>query len=122
MSQTLILPDDIYQKLTQSANRRGLTVEAWLELVTDAAQGPPADQRDRRRGRAIERLLERCRAGTAKDKDRSELDRLIDEEYRTAIERADARIATKRTGRTRAAQESADRRNASGGRASRARE
>jgi hypothetical protein len=93
MSRTLVLPDSIYRKLTQSASKRGLTVEAWLAAVTNAAQADSGVQGDRRRGRTIERLLAKCRAGSATNGDREELDRLIDEEYRVAVERADARIA-----------------------------
>jgi hypothetical protein len=96
MSQTLVLPDDVYEKVTQSAAKRGLTVEAWLKLVSEAAQRSPTAQRDRQRGRDIERLLDKCRAEKATDDDRAELDRLIDEEYRAAVGRADARIAAKR--------------------------
>jgi hypothetical protein len=122
MSQTLVLPDDVYRKLTQSAARRGLTVEAWLQAVTDAAQAPPAVENDRRRGRAIERLLAKCRAGSVTKNERTKLDQLIDEEYRIAVERADARIAAKHGGGTQTTRKPAGRTASSGGRAGRARE
>jgi hypothetical protein len=102
MSQTVVLSDHVYRKLTRSAAARGLTVEAWLKLVTDAADGPRAKVRDRHRGRSIEQLLAKCRDRTLTDHERVELDRLVDEEYQVAIERADARIAAKQTNGSRA--------------------
>ena len=99
MNRSLKLSDSVYRKLKRSAAQRGLTVEAWLELMSDAAVRPVARERDRRRGRTIERLLEKCQDGSETDTERAALDRLIDEEYRVAIERADQQIATKRNGR-----------------------
>jgi hypothetical protein len=96
MIRTINLSDSVYQKLTRSAAERGLTVEVWLELMTDAAGRTTAV--DRRRGRKVEQLLIKRQNGTATDDECRALDRLIDEEYRVAIERADARIAAKSNG------------------------
>jgi hypothetical protein len=100
MSQTLTLSDSVYRKLTRSAAQRGVSVESWLELLSDAAQRSASRQRDRDRVEKIERILQKCRSGAATDQQRATLDRLVDEEYGIALERADARIAAKRNGAT----------------------
>jgi hypothetical protein len=96
MTRTINLSESVYQKLTRSAAERGLTVEVWLDLMSDAAGGATAD--DRRRGRKVEQLLNKRQNGLATDAECETLDRLIDEEYRVAIERVDARIAAKQNG------------------------
>jgi hypothetical protein len=104
MTRTINLSDNVYRKLTRSAADRGLTVEVWLELLTDAAGRPTAE--DRRRGRKVEQLLNKRHDGTATDDECETLDRLIDDEYRVAIERADARITAKQNGGAGAASKS----------------
>jgi hypothetical protein len=104
MIRTLSLSDDVYRKLARSAAERGLTVEVWLELMTDAAGRTTAD--DRRRGRKVEQLLGKRRDGTATENECETLDQLIDEEYRVAIKRADARIAANQSRPPRTARKS----------------
>ena len=54
---------------------------------------PPENDRDR--GRRIERLLAKYRAGRLTANDRAILDQLIDADYREAIVRADRLIAAR---------------------------
>ena len=96
MSRTLILKKDLYDQLVRGAATRGLTVETFLERVVQAV-GSSVSQtaQDRTRSRRIERLLAKYQEGPLSDHERTELDRLIDEDYQAAVKRADRRIDTK---------------------------
>jgi hypothetical protein len=96
MSQTLELSDDVYERLTRAATARGITIRSLLRVVSDVVVPRiPATAQDRRRGERIERLFEKYRDASLGEAERAELNRLIDEEYRIALQRADARIAAK---------------------------
>jgi hypothetical protein len=96
MSQNLILPDELFNKLAHGAARRGLTIEALLGFVSELVELPDRPtQRDRERQRRIERLLAKYKAGPLTAKDRTELNQLIDADYHEAIARADRLIAAK---------------------------
>jgi hypothetical protein len=96
VSHTLSLPDELFNKLAQGAARRGLTVEGLLAFVSEVVAVPDRPTAaDERRSRRIERLLARYRAGRLTERDRADLDRLIDQDYREAIARADRLIAAK---------------------------
>jgi energy-coupling factor transporter ATP-binding protein EcfA2 len=96
MSQSLTLPDELFNKLAHGAAQRGLTIEALLAFVSDLVVLPdrPTAQ-DRQRQRRIERLLAKYQAGSLTALDRAELDRLIDADYQEANARADRLIAAK---------------------------
>jgi hypothetical protein len=96
MSQSLTLPDELFNKLADGAAQRGLTIEALLAFVSDLVVLPdrPTAQ-NRQRQRRIERLLAKYQAGPLTALDRTELDRLIDADYQEANARADRLIATK---------------------------
>src|SRR5713226_3752255 len=97
MSQTLTLPDDLYNKLAHGAEQRGLTIEALLAFVSEAVATPEhASERDQERSRRIEGLLAKHRAGPLAQEDRVELETLIDADYREAIARADRLIAARK--------------------------
>jgi len=94
MSQTLTLPDELYNKLTRGAADRGLTIESLLTVVSDMIVLPDRPtKRDRERTRRIERLLAKYAAGPLTERDRAELDQLIDVDYQDATARADRLIA-----------------------------
>jgi hypothetical protein len=96
MSQTLSLPDGLFNKLAQGAAQRGLTIEALLAIISELVVMPAQPTaRDRQRSRRIERLLARYRGGPLTEQDRADLDRLIDRDYQGAIARADRLIAAK---------------------------
>jgi hypothetical protein len=96
MSQSLTLPDELFNKLAHGAAQRGLTIEALLAFVSELVVLPDQPtQRDRERQRCIERLLAKYQAGPLTAKDRAELDRLIDADYQEAIARADRLIVAK---------------------------
>ena len=98
MSQTLTVPDELYLKLTRGAAERGLTVESLLAFVSELIVLPDRPtKRDRERIRRIERLLARYRSGPLTEKDRAELDELIDADYQQANARADRLIAAKQS-------------------------
>ena len=93
MSRTLVLKNDLYDQLARGAAIRGLSVETFLERVAQAV-GSSGSQtaQDRTRSRRIERLLAKSQDGPLSDAERAELDRLIDEDYQVAVERADRRV------------------------------
>jgi hypothetical protein len=94
MSQSLTLPDELFDKLARGAAQRGLTMEALLAFVSDLVVMPDQPtERDRQRSRHIERLLAKYRAGSLTEQDRADLDQLIDADYQEAIARADRVIA-----------------------------
>jgi hypothetical protein len=94
MSQTLTLPDELFDKLARGAAQRGLTMEGLLAFVSELVVMPDQpSERDRQRSRRIERLLAKYRAGSLTEQDRADLDQLIDADYREAIARADRLIA-----------------------------
>ena len=96
MSRTLVLKNDLYDQLARGAAIRGLSVETFLERVAQAV-GSSSSQtaQDRTRSRRIERLLAKYQEGPLSDAERAELDRLIDDDYQVAVERADRRIEAK---------------------------
>jgi hypothetical protein len=97
MHQILSLPGDVYRKLAKGAARRGMTVESLLAAVSELVALPEqVDDRDRRRAVRIEKLLDRSRSGKLSSNDGTELDQLIDADYRAANERADRLIKAKR--------------------------
>jgi hypothetical protein len=94
MSQSLKLPDELYNKLAKGAMQRGLTIEALLTFVSELVVLPERPTpRDRERQNRVELLLAKYRSGPLSAQDRAELDRLIDEDYSEAIARADQLIA-----------------------------
>jgi hypothetical protein len=96
MSQSLTLPDELFNKLAHGAAQRGLTVEGLLAVVSELVVLPERPtRRDQQRSRRIERLFGRYRSGTLAAEDRAELDRLIDADYQEAIARADHLLAAK---------------------------
>jgi hypothetical protein len=96
MSQTLVLSDDVFERLARAATARGMTVRSLLRVVSNVVVPRiPATERDRRRGEKIERLFEKFREAPLDEAERAELNRLIDEEYQVAMERADSRIPAK---------------------------
>jgi len=98
MSQTLTVPDELYIKLVQGAAERGLTIEALLAFVSDLVTSPNRPtQRDRERSLLVEKLFAKYSAGELTEKDRAELDRLIEVDYQEANARADRLIAAKRS-------------------------
>lgn len=98
MSQTLSLPDQLYERLEQGAAERGLTIQSLLEFVSEIFVLPDhATERDGERVRRIERLLGKYRAGSLTDGDRMKLERLIDADYQQATARADRLIAAKQS-------------------------
>jgi hypothetical protein len=89
-----MLPDELVDKLARGAAQRGLTLETLLAFVSEwiaVPEHPTAD--DRERSRRIERLLAKYSAGSLKERDRAELDSLIDVDYQAATTRADRLIA-----------------------------
>jgi hypothetical protein len=97
MSQTLNLPDGLYLKLAQGAADRGLTIESLLTFVSDMMVMPDRPtQSERARSRSIDRLLTRYGTGPLTEKDRAQLDQLIDADYHAASTRADRLIAAKK--------------------------
>jgi hypothetical protein len=94
MSQSLTLPDELFNKLAHGAAQRGLTIEALLAYVSDLVVLPdqPTAQ-DRQRQRRIERLLAKYQARPLTALERAELDRLIDADYEEASARAQRLIA-----------------------------
>jgi hypothetical protein len=97
MSQSLTLPDELFNKLAHGAAQRDLTIEALLTVISDLVVRPDQPTaRDRERVQCIERLFARYRTGSLSAKDRAELDRLIDADYRDASARADRLIAAKK--------------------------
>jgi hypothetical protein len=96
MSQSLTLPDELYDKLARGAAVHGLTVEELLTFVSELVVVPnQPTEHDRQRSRRIERLLDKYRTGSLTEQDRAKLDQLIDTDYQEAIKRADGLIAAK---------------------------
>ena len=102
MSQTLVLGDDVYKKLSREAARQGVSAEALVAYMTNAVSPrTTADERDLFRGTRIELLFDKFRDGPLTVRERAELERLIDEEYEVATRRADRLIAEKTAGKKR---------------------
>ena len=94
MARTLILKNELYNQLARGAAVRGVTVETLLERMAQAVDSRQSAQ-DRTRSRHIERLLAKYQDGPLNDAERAKLDRLIDEDYQVAVERADRHIEAK---------------------------
>jgi predicted GIY-YIG superfamily endonuclease len=94
MSQILILPDELYLKLSQGAAERGLTIEELLGFVSALRAVP---DRATERSRRIDRLLARYGRGKINEKDCAELNHLIDADYQAASACADKLIAAKQS-------------------------
>jgi hypothetical protein len=95
MSQTLKLPDELYLKLAQGAEQRGVTIESLLTIVSEAIARERAPESAHNRSRRIESLLTQRRTDSLTQKQRAELEELIDADYREAIVRADRLIAAR---------------------------
>lgn len=94
MSRSVMLPDELVDKLARGAAQRGLTLETLLAFVSEWIAVPERPTAaDRERSRRIERLLAKYSAGSLKERDRAELDSLIDADYQAAAARADRLIA-----------------------------
>ena len=96
MSKTLVVSDDVYQRLASGAALRGLTVKSLLRHMSEiVVPRVPTTAEDRRRGEAIERLSNKYQDGPLSSAELGELDRLIDRHYEVAIARAKKLIAEK---------------------------
>jgi hypothetical protein len=94
MSRSVVLPDELFDKLVRGAAHRGVTIETLLAFVSEWVAVPDRPTaEDRERSRRIERLLAKYSAGPLKESDLAELDKLIDADYQAAIARADRLIA-----------------------------
>jgi hypothetical protein len=98
MSQSLTLPDPLFNKLARGAADRGMTKQKLLAFLLELVSMPERPtQRDRVRHRRIEQLLDKYRTGPLTVQDRQALDRLIDADYQEALARADRLIAAKKS-------------------------
>jgi hypothetical protein len=96
MSQSLALPDELFNKLAHGAAQRGLTIEELLTFVSDLVVLPdPPTAQDRQRQRRIGRLLAKYQAGPLTARDRAVVDRMIDADYQEANARADRLFAAR---------------------------
>jgi hypothetical protein len=98
MSQSLTLPDPLYNKLAQGAADRGMTEQKLLAFLLELISVPEQPTGpDRVRSRRIEQLLDKYRTGPLTEQDRLALNRLIDADYQEAMARADRLIAAKKS-------------------------